>query len=588
MPTVCGTVALGSWPGHTISEDTALEVKFGLAFDMPPRVVVQLAAIDADSPRSKRIDSFADDVTCHGFRLHTRTWADSVTWSVKVSWIATSDHLDVQLGSCVVGGAHNVRVGASEEQKVIFPRPCACTPDLVVALAMIDAGGPQLKIWSGGQGVTSKGFALLCGSHEPCQTWSTKVSWVSSLSYAALQLGSEDIILEEEERTTFVNVRFSRAFDLPPSVALALGSIDADCASPIRIDTFADTISEEGFRLHLKTWANSTTRRVRVAWYAAPGAASVTLSELPKHQPPSEYIVEGPPIGQGWWGVTHRAKSTVDGGIYAVKTCKHSFVRHEKVLRQELENLSRLPMHQNLLRYYGSILQVDRLHIITEFLDARKLVEMVPVPDGPFPKRHRPASILRWTGQLLDGLAHMHQAGMVHRDLHGENILVERDIDGMPSEGPRAIRIIDFGMAKVYDVIRPQAMSNLFGCMQYFSPERRKGGEFDDRDDVWAAGCHLVELTTGRTLAKRPDCGPCGVDFATSPKQIAEALRDCGNGSRCRQLAEAILVSDPGRRPTAAVARDVSFGMVNFAPGKRLGSSGGGHRSRPSSTSRCS
>jgi serine/threonine protein kinase len=173
--------------------------------------------------------------------------------------------------------------------------------------------------------------------------------------------------------------------------------------------------------------------------------------------------------------------------------------------------------------------------------------------------------------QLFDGLAEMHKVGMVHRDLHGENVLVQRDPDGMPSVNPRAVRIIDFGGAKVYNVLKPRQMSNLAGCMQYFSPERRRGDAFDDRDDVWAVGCHLTELVTGRVIRNRRGCGFEGVDFATSSKHIAEAISECGNSRcRCRQLAEAVLVMDRKKRPRAAAARDIiRCELITSAPGKR-------------------
>jgi serine/threonine protein kinase len=256
-----------------------------------------------------------------------------------------------------------------------------------------------------------------------------------------------------------------------------------------------------------------------------------------------------------------------------------------------------LPMHPNVLRYHSSILQADQLHIVTEYIEAYSLSDLVPGIDGPFPRNHPVAAVLRWIAQLFDGLAELHKANMMHHDLHGDNILILRDaVTGTPSLGPCALRIIDFGVAKVYDDGKLQARQESIdaGCWQYFSPERRRGDDFDDRDDVWSAGCHLIELTSGRKISKRKDCGADGIDFALSPAQVAEAIDDCGN-SRCRQCVEAALVIDQSRRPRAAVMRDMIRGqLLKFLPGcKRpsssldycssgasTGPSGGGRRLR--------
>lgn len=312
------------------------------------------------------------------------------------------------------------------------------------------------------------------------------------------------------------------------------------------------------------------TFRVEISWVATRVRSAATAKPLPPHHPPGDYVVDGPPLGQGWWGVTHKAMHIGDGKTYAVKTCKQSFRLHEEYLRHELENLAALPAHQNILRYHSSIITADQLHIVTEYIEAYKLSDLVPGIDGPYPRTHATATILRWIAQLFDGLAELHKAGMMHHDLHGDNILIEKDaITGTPSVGRCALRLIDFGVAKVYHdgKLQSQQDSIAAGCWQYFSPERRRGDVFDDRDDVWAAGCHLVQLASGRLIHKRKNCGDDGMDFATCPEQIAEAINDCGN-CRCGQCAEAVLVIDPSRRPSAIAMRDlIHCQLLKFLPG---------------------
>jgi len=573
-----------------------VEFGSGITFTTAPIVVTSFAGIDALSPKTKRFSTFVSDVTALGFRLHVKSWADSVTWSVEVTWVATSEPAHVQMGTEAFGDWPHRKVSDNERRHTQFPSSFSCAPDVVLGMALVDSeGDEQLFLRSESAEVTCRGFSMRCGSLSNSDTWGTTVAWFASASPAALQAstvelggGPEDPICKGKDKT--LEVRFPRAFDSAPKVVLALAGFDIDCTKPLRIHSWADDVREDGFRVNVRTWEGSVTSRVQLTWIATPVGATATKSlvtEVPPHYPPQDYVVEGNALGQGWWGVTHRAKHKGDGRIYAVKTCKHPFRKHEEFLRQELQNLARLPDHQNLLRYYACVIQDDRLHIVTEFIDAFKLTELVPSCDGPFPRKHVSATVLRWMAQLFDGLAHMHKVGMVHRDLHGENVLVSRDILGAPSQGPGAVRIIDFGVAKVYDVMRPRHMSVSAGCWQYFSPERRKGAEFDDRDDVWAAGCHLTELVSGRYIKNRKGCGLDGVDFATTPACVSEAIGECGySNSRCRQLAEAVLIKDRHKRPGAGTARDLILGqLLHYTPGKRsgrsgLGPSGGSRRGR--------
>lgn len=611
--TTCGTVSVGGWPSK-IGEDTVLDVDFGEGVDFGeiPRVVVMLAGVDAHSPKAKRIGTWVSDITPQRFRLHVSSWADSITWNVKVTWIATTDAHAVQFGTQELGKCPDHQISGDELRTISFSSTLACTPDSVaVGIAGMDASGDtDLRLWTEGNEANCRDFSLRCSSWDGSVTWGASVAFVASASPAALQTGSLELgdgrsgeaICAGSDH--FHEIRFPRAFGSIPRVAIAVSGIDADSSKPLRVDTWADEVREDGFRLHVRSWEDSVTHRVRLSWFATPsyGASAPSSSSsvaVPPWQPPVDYVVEGT-LGEGCWGVTHRARHAGDGRQYAIKTCKQSYRRNEEALRAELQNLARLPIHPNLLRYHACMIQADHLHIITEYLDAFRILDLIPSPDGPFKCKQPIASVLRWAAQLFDGLAEMHKVGMLHRDLHGENILIERDADGSPSQGHRAVRIIDFGVSKIYDIVKPRQMSNLAGCWQYFSPERRKGDAFDDRDDVWAVGCHLTELASGRSIRNRKGSGLDGIDFALSPAVIAEAITECGShNSHCRNLAKAVLVTERSKRPCAAQARDSILGkMLAYCPGKRsapstrtesgCGPSGGGRiRGPPSSSKRC-
>lgn len=618
MTTACGTVTVGSWPNDRISEDTALQVNFNEAFDDVPSVLVQLAALDAHSPTHKRIETWASDVTSRGFRLHVRTWADSITWMVKVSWVASSNRAQVQLGTCHAKDVQSQTAHPTNEAALVqFPEPFECIPDIFLAWSGLDASGnANLCLLAETKGVCSRGFILDCLSWRPgAIAWSTTMAWIASSSPTTLQTGTEsfgsgdpggdlpdDAMKSGADKC--VDIMFSTAFNATPSVALALVGADALQNVPTRIDTWADNVTNKGFQLHLRTWADSVTLFAKVAWVATADTVGCTVERIASHSPPNDYIVKGPALGQGVMGVTHQAKHTVDGQIYAVKTSKHPFNHHEESLRKELANLAKLPHHNNLLRYYTSVIEANRLHIVTEYLDAFKFAELLPAPHGLFPSKHHPNAVLKWIAQLFDGLAHMHAVGLMHRDLHNENVMVLRDPQDAkrPSQGINAVRIIDFGVGKVFDAeCGPRLMSHPAGFLQYASPERRSGHEFDDRDDVWAGGCHLLELSTGKAINRRTGCGPDGGDFATSPREIQRAIQECSN-IRCRETARYVLTFERLCRPSASEAH--SFTRLALRPPtpacafvaierpatrKRPGSasSRGGRRTRPCRAPSC-
>ena len=93
--------------------------------------------------------------------------------------------------------------------------------------------------------------------------------------------------------------------------------------------------------------------------------------------------------------------------------------------------------------------------------------------------------VLRLARQLYSGLAAMHAVNMLHRDLHPGNVVVTTDAKGAPlADDDAAVKIIDFGMAKVHDKLQPEHISIQGGAQCYFSPERLRNDPFDDGDDV--------------------------------------------------------------------------------------------------------
>ncbi|CAK9117338.1 unnamed protein product [Durusdinium trenchii] len=247
---------------------------------------------------------------------------------------------------------------------------------------------------------------------------------------------------------------------------------------------------------------------------------------------PSGYEMVGTrPLGRGGFGVVHCCRSLLDGRLCAVKTTYQKFEENEAFLRTELVNLAHLPSHPNLLRYYTCFLEKGRLHIVTEFLDAVKLYHLIKGSKAsPSPAE----SVSCWFLQLFKGLSCLHSIGMIHRDLHAENVLISRDERREVSTCPSAVKIIDVGLSKISELLEPSVMSvKGVGPAWYFSPERRAGEAFDHLDDVWAAGCMLAEMiiSEGCYIQNCPSHGPGGIDFSSRPQAVEKLLQLCETSS---------------------------------------------------------
>jgi eukaryotic-like serine/threonine-protein kinase len=159
--------------------------------------------------------------------------------------------------------------------------------------------------------------------------------------------------------------------------------------------------------------------------------------------------------------------------------------------------------HPNIAHIY-EIGESDDVHFIAmEFIEGETLRELI------YDRRSELAKLLRYLQHAAEGLAKAHAAGVVHRDLKPDNIMVTRDGHA---------KILDFGLAKLIEP-QPPALSRsaasevatailqnhstpgtVLGTVGYMSPEQAQGktDEIDQRSDIFSLGCILFEAATGR------------------------------------------------------------------------------------------
>jgi serine/threonine-protein kinase len=159
-------------------------------------------------------------------------------------------------------------------------------------------------------------------------------------------------------------------------------------------------------------------------------------------------------------------------------------------LAQEGEALA-LVEHVNVLRFYDSGIQDDRVWLLLEFVEGKSLRELEDACGGRLPLE----SVLRWTRQACEGLAAAHAQGVIHRDVKPENILVT---------SADVVKVIDFGLAKLPAPGVKTTQHRVMGTAFYMAPEQLRSTPVDARADVYAMGHVLYEAVAGVHALAQP------------------------------------------------------------------------------------
>ncbi len=191
-----------------------------------------------------------------------------------------------------------------------------------------------------------------------------------------------------------------------------------------------------------------------------------------------------------------------EGGMGLVYEVEHQTLRRRMALKMLRPKLAADPeLSARFLREARAAAAIEHPNVvrITDFGVTREgpayfvmeLLEGCPlrslVRRGPL----APDRVAHIARQVADGLAAAHMAGVIHRDLKPDNVHVHE-------AGGDAVKVLDFGLARVAGTSKLTQRGVVFGTPQYMSPEQASGGELDPRSDLYALGVILYELLTGR------------------------------------------------------------------------------------------
>jgi Tol biopolymer transport system component len=247
-------------------------------------------------------------------------------------------------------------------------------------------------------------------------------------------------------------------------------------------------------------------------------------------------------LGAGGMGEVYRAHDSRLSRDVAIKLLPPAFSDDPDRLtrfRQEARMLASLN-HPNIGAIYGLERSGDVDHLVLELVEGQIL-------SGPLPV----AKVLDYARQVAEALEAAHGKHIIHRDLKPANIKVTPD---------GRVKVLDFGLAKAvwgreespdYSHVKTvtgleTVAGQIVGSPPYMSPEQARGNVVDERTDIWAFGCLLYELLTGRRAFP-------GEDLSSTIAAVLErepdwTLLPAATPASIRELMQRCLHKDPTRR----------------------------------------
>jgi serine/threonine-protein kinase len=246
------------------------------------------------------------------------------------------------------------------------------------------------------------------------------------------------------------------------------------------------------------------------------------------------------PLGHGAMAVVDLARDVELDRPVALKRLAENLARDEEVRRRFVREgrLAARLSHPNVVRVFDVGEDGGRPFIAMEYVAGETLAELI-ARRGPLP----PAEAAELGVQMCAGLAAAHAAGLVHRDVKPQNLLLGRD---------GVLKLGDFGIAVGTEGTRLTMAGTVLGTAGYLAPEQARGEQVTAAADIYALGAVLCELLTGEpprssgSLAELGRADSSRVERLLArapgiPVDLAAVVREC-------------LAERPEDRPTSAAA----------------------------------
>ncbi len=191
-------------------------------------------------------------------------------------------------------------------------------------------------------------------------------------------------------------------------------------------------------------------------------------------------------IGIGGMAVVYRAYDNIEARTVAVKILKDEFTSNEEFIRRFTNESKAIAVlsHPNIVKVFDVSIGESIQYIVMEYIDGITLKQLIE-QQGSL----RWKDALHYVVQILRGLQHAHDRGIVHRDVKPQNIIVLPD---------GTIKVTDFGIARFARSEQKTITDKAIGSVHYISPEQARGDNTDEKSDIYSLGVILYEMLTGQ------------------------------------------------------------------------------------------
>jgi serine/threonine-protein kinase len=271
-------------------------------------------------------------------------------------------------------------------------------------------------------------------------------------------------------------------------------------------------------------------------------------------------------IGSGGMGAVYKAQHRLMDRLVALKVISPAFLQNQAAVerfRREFRAIARLS-HPNIVTAFDAEQSGDLHFLVMEFVEGLSLDQLV-AQRGPL--EARPACDLFRQAAL--GLSHVHERGMVHRDIKPQNLMVGRQ---------GTLKILDCGLARLSaeplleaaerQTVKPPLSATQAGMMlgtpDYMSPEQcRNAAQADGRSDIYSLGCTLFFALTGRPpFSHRLAMEKLLAHAQEAPPPVRSLRPDVPD--QVARIIDRMLAKDPAQRyqMAAEVATDLAAAMA--------------------------